>query len=103
MHGLQSFLDSEFIHPSREHGERGLWRAVILQAFIDSVSNCKRTESKLAKFSARAWLTGMDYNFKLVCTFANYDPYYVRRKALKFMKEDKNVSKIIRELQFAVN
>lgn len=68
--------------------EPALWRAVILQAIIDSLSEAKRTENKVEKERAKAWLLNMSNDFIEVCNMAGYSPYYVREKA-KFILENK--------------
>lgn len=68
-----------------------LWRAVILQAIIDSTSNYKRKEYQLEKKKAQSWLTNMNEDFKTVCLMAGYEPYYVQTKARNILH---NQSKI---------
>ena len=52
------FLQRQILQ-DRSYGVRALWRAVILQAFVDSLTKSKRTEDILARGSARGWLLGM--------------------------------------------
>lgn len=96
----QIFLEDSENHllSTQSQWQRALWRAVILQAFMDSVSNCQRTESKIAKHSARDWLTGMGKDFKLVCSMAGYNATYVKRKADVFIHNDESVTKVLNEL-----
>ncbi|MDH5796430.1 MAG: hypothetical protein OEY79_02695 [Anaplasmataceae bacterium] len=66
---------------------RSVWRAVILQAICDATSYAVRTESKIEKYNAREWLIGMSEEFKMVCSMAEYCPYYVRKKAMARIKK----------------
>lgn len=61
---------------------RALWRAVIMQAIFDLTSNSSRTEEKMAKKHAQSWLLGGSEDFLQVCSMAEYDPKFVKRKAI---------------------
>lgn len=77
--------------------QRALWRAVILQAFVDISTNSQKVEDKIAKRFARSWLLGMSEEFKLVCSMAGYNPYYVGKKAVGIMNKAKksNLNKAV--------
>lgn len=62
-------------------GETALWVAVITQAMMDALSNCKKSESQYQKHEARCWLTGNSKDFIDVCLSADMNPDYIRRKA----------------------
>ncbi|ETO91830.1 MAG: hypothetical protein P857_1008 [Candidatus Xenolissoclinum pacificiensis L6] len=64
---------------------RALWRAVILQAFVDCTSEAKRTENQVEKQRAIHWLTEMNRDFILVCRLADYNPCFIRNKALQIL------------------
>ncbi|ABD46471.1 MULTISPECIES: hypothetical protein [Neorickettsia] len=93
------FFLRKIIETNRNNAERALWRAVILQAFMDSLTESKRTEDRLARISARGWLLGMCHDFRIVCALAGYDPYYVRRRAQKFMNEKKQLNQLLRKIK----
>ncbi len=76
-----------------ESNIRSLWRAVILQAIIDATGDYKRTENKLEKDKAKAWIEEEGEEFKLVCELAGYNHKYVKNKALKTIKEHKKKKK----------
>jgi|GEM_PF-7073259 len=67
---------------SHKGGEISLWRAVIAQAVIDAVSNCKRKDRQLAKKSAIEWFSINNENFLTVCNFAKMSPQDVLAKSL---------------------
>lgn len=54
--------------------ERALWLAVILQQFIDAMTqttvHSRLTRSRLETADARKWLTGNSAGFRLVCEAA---------------------------------
>jgi hypothetical protein len=62
-------------------GETALWVAVITQAMMDALSNCKKSESLYQKHDATCWLTSNSKDFIDVCLSAEMNPDYVRRKA----------------------
>ncbi|XGA08855.1 MAG: hypothetical protein U0X86_001183 [Wolbachia endosymbiont of Xenopsylla cheopis] len=66
---------------------RSLWKAVILQAATDSISNNRRTEIQLEKKKAIEWLFDSNQDFDVVCEYAGYKPAYVRNKARSIIKE----------------
>lgn len=61
-------------------GEQALWRAVILQALEDAVSNSCKTNEKYHKTQALHWLEGTSKDFLLVCDYAGLSPEYVKKK-----------------------
>ena len=69
---------------------RALWRAVILQAFVDSTSSAKRTETQVERQRAIHWLTEMNKDFILVCRLADYNPCFIRKKALEILSSESN-------------
>ena len=60
--------------------ELGLWKAVIMQAVLDSMSNSKRSSEVLAKKMAIDWLNIKNSNFIKVCNYAGLDPNWVLKK-----------------------
>jgi len=75
-----SWFDGPF-NPTR--GESVLWKAVILQAMMDALSQSRNTEQQYHKQAAIQWLTGGSKDFYLVCSLADRDPSDVRRNAKK--------------------
>lgn len=65
----------------RVRGEQALWRAVIVQALMDSASNSHKAEAKFFKTQAMQWLCGSHPDFATVCDYAGMEPAYVRRMA----------------------
>ena len=95
------FLDKEKAK-KRSKAERALWRAVILQAFVDCLTKSKRAEDKLARYSARSWLLDMCQYFKMVCYIAGYNPYTIRRQAKRFIKNGLQLSDLIKKDRVAI-
>ncbi len=65
----------------RHCGEVSLFRAVIMQALLDSVNNSKRMEDILEKRKAVKWFNLDDEDFIYVCKLANFSPVWVLEKA----------------------
>jgi hypothetical protein len=63
--------------------EVGLFRAVIMQALLDAVSQSKRTEEKMEKMKARRWFDVNNKDFLTVCEFAQLSPEWVIIKSRK--------------------
>ena len=80
---LPSFSNDFYVNGSSNssRGERSLWRAVIMQALIDSVSISKRTEKVLARESAIKWFDLSNQHFLSVCLMADLQPEYVIKKS----------------------
>lgn len=64
-------------HSQHGQAEVALFRAIILQAIIDRVSNSKRTEDKVAKADALNWFNIKDNDFQLVCHLAGWNPQWI--------------------------
>lgn len=72
---------------------RALWRAVIMQAILDSVNNSSRTEEKLAKSQSYSWLTNISEDLIIVCSMAEYTASYIKKKSLEIIsKHNKKVN-----------
>jgi hypothetical protein len=69
--------DHEPYDPVR--GERGVWRAVILQALMDAACMSHKKENIQAREEALIWLRGTSQDFYTVCHHAGFEPEYVRR------------------------
>ena len=68
-------------HKNHFHNpESGLWKAVIMQAVLDSMSNSKRSSEVLAKKMAIDWLDVKNSNFIKVCNYAGLSPSWVIKK-----------------------
>lgn len=68
-----------------------LWKSVIAQAMTDSASNCKKTESVVAKRRAISWLSDFSQDFVYTCILANYDPVYIKNKVEPILKRQTEV------------
>jgi hypothetical protein len=65
--------------------DRGMWLAVVNQAFIDATANISPLTDKseiIARSKARTWLTTNTRDFRHVCDMAGLDPDAVRGRAL---------------------
>ncbi len=74
------FLPEDNISENRPN-EVALWRAVITQALMDAGSASQKREMKYDRAQAIAWLSGTSADFHIVCSMADMEPDYVRRKA----------------------
>ncbi|WDM85071.1 hypothetical protein K6025_04385 [Ehrlichia sp. JZT12] len=84
---IDYMCDSEILE---EHiSYQSMWKAVILQAIIDSTSNYRRMENKLEKIKATSWLNDLSKDFINVCHFAGYSPLSVQSKARKIILDNK--------------
>ena len=71
-------------HPSKETpSESALFRAVVMQALLDSVSQSKRSEDKIAKNQAIKWFDIKDKDFLMVCSLAGLNAKWVLEKSKK--------------------
>ncbi len=68
---LESFADHHSL------AEVSLLRAVILQAIVDTMSNSKRTEEKVAKHDAIDWFDLTNKDFKLICELSGWSADWV--------------------------
>ena len=75
-----------------------LWRAVILQAIMDIVTDYKRTDDKVEKFYAKNWALNFSEDFITVCEFAELDPKSVHKNIKEICKMDniKNITTVIK-------
>ncbi|MDR3079286.1 MAG: hypothetical protein LBU15_04615 [Rickettsiales bacterium] len=71
----------EFLHNSELDHEQSLWKAVILQAFIDLKNNSKKKIANTYRVKALLWFNLKNSDFLTVCGFANLDPHYVWSRA----------------------
>ena len=65
--------------------EKALWKAVIMQAILDSTSNPElrnrmRSDLIKAKNDAEAWINPSKKDFIKVCGFASLEPDWVTKK-----------------------
>ena len=61
--------------------EEALWKAVILQAFVDLKNNSKKKLANTFRVKATLWFNLKNKDFLTVCYYANLNPYYVWKKA----------------------
>ncbi|MDR2777153.1 MAG: hypothetical protein LBB24_00025 [Rickettsiales bacterium] len=76
----------EFLHNSNVNREQSLWKAVVLQAFIDLKNNSRKKIANTHRVKAILWFNLNNRDFLTVCNFANLDPDYVWSRA-NSMKE----------------
>ena len=65
----------------KKNREEALWKAVILQAFIDMKNNSKKKLANTFRVKATLWFNLKNKDFITVCHYANLDPKYVWEKA----------------------
>lgn len=61
--------------------EEALWKAVILQAFVDLKNNSKKKLANTFRVKATLWFNLKNEDFITTCYYANLNPYYVWKKA----------------------
>jgi uncharacterized membrane protein len=63
--------------------EQALWKAVILQAFVDLKNNSKKKITKTHKLKSALWFNINNENFVMVCDYADLNAGYVYKFAEK--------------------
>jgi hypothetical protein len=58
-----------------------MWKAVILQAFIDLKNNSRKKIANTYRVKAALWFNINNSDFITVCNYANLNPNYVWSKA----------------------
>lgn len=71
----------DIIYKENKNGEQSLWRAVILQAFVDLKNNSKKKIANTYRVKATLWFNKRNPEFIKACHFANFNPDYVLEKA----------------------
>ena len=71
----------EVFSDENNNREQSLWRAVILQAFVDLKNNSKKKIANTFRVKATLWFNSNNKDFLKVCSLANLDPDYVLDKA----------------------
>ena len=69
-------------------GEVALWRAVLLQAFIDLKTKSKKHIKKPIKREATKWFRTNKQDLMDVCALADYDYCMVAKKAEEILNEN---------------
>ena len=72
--------------------EKSLWKAVLLQAFVDLQNNSKKKIANTYRIKSLFWFNVKNKEFLDVCNYAGLDPDYVLSKAKKI--KDIKFSKI---------
>lgn len=72
-------------------GEVGLWRAVLLQAFIDLKSLSKKRRNQKIIQEAKDWFS-KDEEVRTVCEMANYSYKSVKQLANQIIEQKKDKS-----------
>ncbi len=65
------------------HGEKALWRAVIVQALMDAACGSRKPEAQQWKHDALIWLRGTSRDFFTVAYYAGFEPEYLRSMIAK--------------------
>ena len=87
----------------KQNAEISLWRAVILQATLDCLTQSSRTENIKSRKDAQSWFNIKNRNFIMVCNFAELNPCFVIHRvkyALKNQKEWRRACDIGKGVQF---
>lgn len=63
--------------------EKSLWKAVLLQAFVDLQNNSKKKIANTYRIKSLFWFNIKNKEFLDVCGYAGLDPNYVLSKAKK--------------------
>ena len=72
--------------------EKALWKAVLLQAFVDLQNNSKKKIANTYRVRNLFWFSIKNREFLDVCNYAGLDPDYVISKAKNI--KDKRFNKI---------
>lgn len=67
--------------------EIALWKAVILQAFVDMKNKSKKKIANTYRTKAIFWFNRNDEEFVMVCNHAAMDPGYVWNRAREIKEE----------------
>jgi hypothetical protein len=73
----------DFLYRTELNEERALWRAVVLQAFVDLKNNSKKKIAKTYRLKSALWFNMKNANFIMVCDYANLEPGFVHKFAEK--------------------
>jgi len=77
----------ESFHDHHGLAEVSLLRAVILQAIVDTMSNSKRTEEKVAKSDASNWFDIKNKDFQFICELSGWSPDWVLESTKKALEK----------------
>lgn len=80
-------------YKNETRGEVALWRAVLLQAFIDLKTKSKKHVKKPVKREAVKWFRANKRDLMDVCALADYDYRMVVKKADEIMAEDNSMNR----------
>ena len=67
--------------------EQSIWKAVLLQAFVDLKSNSKKKIAKTYRMKSAIWFNLNNSDFVRICYLAGYEPEYVYKKANKIRRD----------------
>jgi Trm5-related predicted tRNA methylase len=82
---MENFLKTE--ETERVLPEQKLWQAVLYQSIHDSVfGDYKSVSTAREKEEAKEWLNIDNEGFKEVCENAGFNPHFVYKSIIKFMK-----------------
>ena len=80
-------------YKNETRGEIALWRAVLLQAFIDLKTKSKKHVKKPVKREAIKWFRVNKRDLMDVCVLADYDYNIVVKKAEEIMSDNGGVNR----------
>ena len=80
-------------YKNETRGEIALWRAVLLQAFIDLKTKSKKHVKKPVKREAIKWFRANRRDLMDVCVLADYDYNIVVKKAEEIMADNGGVNR----------
>jgi hypothetical protein len=67
----------DFLYRIELNGEHALWKAVILQAFVDLKNNSKKKIAKTYRLKSALWFNLKNKDFVAVCDYADLEAGYV--------------------------
>lgn len=88
-----SYYGDYYDYEEREYeniaGEIALWRAVLLQSFIDLKTQSKKKRMQPIKYEAYKWFSATDQEpVRIVCQLANYNYNEVKKCANEIIEQD---------------
>lgn len=79
------------VSPREAHQYRAIWRAIVLQMFVDATTSSKNTEAKRNKEVALEWFDLRSKDFRLTCEYADICPYTVMQSFERMIAENKRL------------
>ena len=83
------YYDYETAEYENIAGEIALWRAVLLQSFIDLKTQSNKKRMQPIKYEAYKWFSATDQEpVRIVCQLANYNYNEVKKCANEIIEKD---------------